>query len=797
MQNKLLNSLHRILTSYLKIIAAMAVAANIVTAQTIDWSAANITIKTEAQLRELVHWVDYGHDFSGKIIKLGADITLTNEWKPIGSEKNQFKGVFDGGKKSISNVLVLGGEHAGFFGYIGEGGQVKNLVVNVAEIKTESGCAGGLAGIYASTKAIENCGVNIKDSIVSSDYSGGLVGRTKIERVNSLYTSAYLYGAIIIANSYVTGNVSASSEYSYSGGLVGVSGTITINNSYSTGNISASSYSGGLVGRTGSVKIEYMYTIQGEITIINSYAKGNVTAFSEKGSYSGGLVGDAGTITISNSYSTGKIYASSYSGGLVGDGRSITIYNSYAMGDVSVHNSYDSYDYLSNSKSYGGGLVGNGTITIYNSYATGNVSTYSRGYSYSGGLVGNGTIAINNSYATGDIFATASSSASFSGGLVGNGSGTINSCYANGAITGNTAGGLAGNGRGTINNCYAFVNVTGESFCGGLVGENSGIINNCYAFGNVKGKVVGGLAGLNEKGTITNCYILSDAADMLVGQNSGGTISMTSGFRDMVQMKQQSNYKSWNFADIWAISPSRNNGFPYLRAMTAQFAKIEKEQAEQAKREAAEQKRIQDSIKVAAEQQRIQDSIAAEQAKFEAEQQRIQDSIRVEEQRIQDSVLAEQQRIQDSIRMEQQRIQDSIETDKRIAELKREQEELKRMQEWAQRIKNANGSDLIFRTTDNKLVKFESKKPFPVSLGVHVFKDKKVTFKQEGKEILCYISDKNAAPNKVYAWSFNGGKIGSKYNSLDYNSSAMTTEDLGFLGFGIFDVEADKFPPLK
>ena len=61
---------------------------------------------------------------------LTADITLTGEWTPIGSDYwHQYTGTFDGGNHTISGLTVKGSdENAGLFGYIGkDGGTVKNV----------------------------------------------------------------------------------------------------------------------------------------------------------------------------------------------------------------------------------------------------------------------------------------------------------------------------------------------------------------------------------------------------------------------------------------------------------------------------------------------------------------------------------------------------------------------------------------------------------------------------------------------------------------------------------------------
>jgi hypothetical protein len=354
----------------IKVLCVVLAVAGSVWAQTTVWYTANPSaeifyISTRDDLRGLAQLVNGGTtNFSGKTIVLQENITLTVNHTSIGSNTRQFLGIFDGNGKSISNVSAVY-----FFGYVGADGQIKNLVLN---------SGGGLAETYASTKTIENCGVNIKGTFSSSSGAiGGLVGTTT--------------EILTINNSYTTGNVSSSN--STAGGLVGdVSAAITINNSYTTGNISSSNSfsstgvvsSGGLVGSVGSSAI---------LIINNSYATGNVSATSISNDnnsfpFSGGLLGRiAGDVTINNSYATGDVSStastatSSYSGGLIGIGLGITINNSYAIGNVSASSA---------SQVRSGGLVGqaSGSSNIKYSYASGTITATGSGTKYIGGIYG-------------------------------------------------------------------------------------------------------------------------------------------------------------------------------------------------------------------------------------------------------------------------------------------------------------------------------------------------------------------------------------------------------------------------
>ncbi|MEK0315050.1 InlB B-repeat-containing protein [Cohnella sp. 56] len=213
------------------------------------------------------------------------------------------------------------------------------------------------------------------------------------------------------------------------------------------------------------------------------------------------------------------------------------------------------------------------------------------GKQYVGGLVGRiDGGEISNSYVSGSVTGTSASV----GGLIGyNYYGTVNDSFAKANVTGssNNVGGLIGyNYYGTVNNSFAKASVTGSSNnVGGLVGANFGEISYGYAAGNVTGTGtnVGGLIGTNS-GTIGYSYAAGSVTGSgakvggLIGNNSG-TISYsfydsgTTGQSDTdkgigrttAEMKTQSTYadSDWDFTSTWGISPSRNNGYPYLLAI--------------------------------------------------------------------------------------------------------------------------------------------------------------------------------------------------------------------------------------
>lgn len=301
------------------------------------------------------------------------------------------------------------------------------------------------------------------------------------------------------------------------------------------GAVTGNKYVGGLAGENNG-------------TIANCYATGAVTGSNW---HVGGLVGHNYLGMITNCFATGAVTGSAWNtGGLVGLNENSTITNSFATGMVT--GPYDT-----------GGLMGcNYGDTIANCFATGAVT----GIYYVGGLTGyNDNDIIANSFATGAVTAT-DPGCCYVGGLTGYNDidGTITACYATGAVAGigDNAGGLAGYNKGVITNCYATTGTVTNIcyFAGGLNGYNQGTITNCYAAtGAVTGNHnVGGLNGGSYHGTITNSYWDTQSTSMTT--SDGGTSKTTTA------MKLQATFTGWDFTNIWAISPSVNSGYPYLKA---------------------------------------------------------------------------------------------------------------------------------------------------------------------------------------------------------------------------------------
>ncbi|MBQ8311208.1 MAG: hypothetical protein IJX80_09390 [Clostridia bacterium] len=170
-----------------------------------------ITITTAAELAAFAADVNSGNSYSGKTVKLAADLDLAGKaWTSIGDCESgkYFQGTFDGQGYTISNLYVDystdASEHAtaGLFGWVDAAmATVKNVNVDGATVKG-SHWVGVIAGYFTGT--IENCSVNNATVIgynVNDDANGDKVGGI----VGCLNEHSYLNGNTV-SNSAITGN---------------------------------------------------------------------------------------------------------------------------------------------------------------------------------------------------------------------------------------------------------------------------------------------------------------------------------------------------------------------------------------------------------------------------------------------------------------------------------------------------------------------------------------------------------------------------------------------------------------
>ena len=182
--------------------------------------------------------------------KLATDVTLDNEWTPIGDYGYRYGGTFDGQGHTITYdyySTVHYENYYSFFYYVGESGIVRNL--NTAGNIKSAGTAAGIT--FDNAGLIENCinRANITGSdnnILYGDHNGiahlndgtiskcgnegNIYGRDDIAGICGLCSNLTESGIII--NCYNIGDINLSGQNG--GGIVGQLSDATMSNCFST-----------------------------------------------------------------------------------------------------------------------------------------------------------------------------------------------------------------------------------------------------------------------------------------------------------------------------------------------------------------------------------------------------------------------------------------------------------------------------------------------------------------------------------------------------------------------------------
>ncbi len=204
------------------------------------------------------------------------DITLTENFEPIGDASKPFTGTFEGNGKTIRDLKILkpGENDIGIFGYIGAGGEVRNLRLILADGDATTPSIEGNNNVGAlagwNHGSISNVGVEGGYVKGNSHTAGGLAGESS--NPNS-----------IITGSYATVTVEG---LTHVGGLVGWLNYGVVRDSYATGTVTGTTNVGGLIGSSD-------YDDEGNRSIKNTYATGAVTGTTNVG----GLIGNIYILT--------------------------------------------------------------------------------------------------------------------------------------------------------------------------------------------------------------------------------------------------------------------------------------------------------------------------------------------------------------------------------------------------------------------------------------------------------------------------------------------------------------------
>lgn len=235
--------------------------------------------------------------------KLTADITINSsvldddgnlisnpkleEWKPIGTSNNPFKGTFDGQGHTISGLYVnLKKNYVGLFGCVGKGGTVKNVNVTDSYV-SGTWDVGGICG-WNDGGTVENCtsGCTVKGT---GNSVGGICGFNDVRSQ--------------LKNCHNTGKVSGDSNV---GGVCGWNEYSILQESYNTGEVSGNTYVGGVCGQNHSGTVKRCYNT------VEVSGESNV----------GGVCGCNISGAVQESYNTGEVFGNNnFVGGVCGQNR--------------------------------------------------------------------------------------------------------------------------------------------------------------------------------------------------------------------------------------------------------------------------------------------------------------------------------------------------------------------------------------------------------------------------------------------------------------------------------------------
>lgn len=209
------------------------------------------------------------------------------EWKPIGTSNNPFKGTFDGQGHTISGLYVnLKKNYVGLFGHVGKGGTVKNVTLADSYVSGNIS-VGGICG-WNDGGTVENCtsGCTVKGT---GNSVGGICGFNDVRSQ--------------LKNCHNTGKVSGDSNV---GGVCGWNEYSILQESYNTGEVSGNTYVGGVCGQNHSGTVKRCYNT------VEVSGESNV----------GGVCGCNISGAVQESYNTGEVFGNNnFVGGVCGQNR--------------------------------------------------------------------------------------------------------------------------------------------------------------------------------------------------------------------------------------------------------------------------------------------------------------------------------------------------------------------------------------------------------------------------------------------------------------------------------------------
>lgn len=276
------------------------------------------TISNIEEWEQFSNEVKNGTDFSGKHIRLLADLSNLGAGRLAGTSEKPFSGTFDGNGHTIDLGTISGAEAGTSLFPFANGATFKNLTVSGSITGSSNGLA-GFVGSATGSLTFENCKNQV--AITGGGNLGGLVGETYADENSANDSFTYTFVDCVNEANIEGANVKDTSGV---GGLVGnvrtgggsdavnsakIQSKVELESCRNKGNITGKYNVAGIFGREG-----------GNATVKNCGNTGNITAY--------GADGRNGKRT-----SDDDTYAAGI-GGLITDNASINVFASFNTGDV-------------------------------------------------------------------------------------------------------------------------------------------------------------------------------------------------------------------------------------------------------------------------------------------------------------------------------------------------------------------------------------------------------------------------------------------------------------------------------
>ncbi len=240
---------------------------------------------------------------------------VANNWTPIGTEKNPFKGSFDGNGKTIKNLALVESEakegkaFVGFFGYAKDvtikNVTFENVYINIPclDIDHSQGHIGAVAGSLEGTSTIENVTVKGDVKVYATQDANG-ASRVAVIAGGNSYGNVTMKNVHVIANegSYLIAN-------NNTGALAGqLQGKSVFENCSSNINVTVNKFfAGGIIGLAAGDQTFTNCHTTGDIAVVAGREGRNHDQYRVGGIAGGWSDGAKNVCTLTNCSYTGNV----------------------------------------------------------------------------------------------------------------------------------------------------------------------------------------------------------------------------------------------------------------------------------------------------------------------------------------------------------------------------------------------------------------------------------------------------------------------------------------------------------